>query len=78
MGPEPYPLIYAVRLPIWYVATKVKGSHHHHGDNPLLEGSKSRQNHFQVQPPENTNPRQDDVFGCELQLVLSGVLPVCI
>ena len=41
------------------------------------EGSKSRQNPCQVQPTEKleTYWRQDNVFGYELQFLMSGVLP---
>ena len=59
--------------------TKVNGSRY--ADNPLLkrtQGSKSRQNICQVQPPENIGnllSSSSRVFEYKIQLLLSGVLP---
>ena len=57
-----------------------RGNRSHHGDSSLLKptGIKIALNPCPVQPTENigTYRRQDDVFGYELQFLLSGVLPV--
>ena len=58
--------------------TKINGSHHVTTRYSNQQGSKSRQNPCQVQPTKDVGKLSASrrcVFGCEVQFLLSGVLP---